>query len=261
MTYVTHPISCHAFSFNGEQNLQNMAQEIEIVDVEQFSKDGKTPPKAKKYRIKIDRQVYVVEKECLTGREILTLAGKNPPERFQLNLKLKGGKVEVVGLDETICFTKPGLEKFMTLPLDQTEGQGRKQFALLDEDAEFLESLGLPWETLTDPSGMWILIYNYPVCKGYNTETVTVAIKIDPGYPRTQLDMAYFYPPLSRKDGQGIGAVSPQPIDGKMFQRWSRHRTGQNPWREGIDNLGTHMSLVSFWFKQEFEKRPNAVPA
>ncbi len=236
--------------------------ESEIIDVEKFSKDGNTPPKGKKYRIKIDREVFVVENECMTGRELLTLAGKNPPERYQLNMKLRGGKVEPISLDETVCFTKPGIEKFMTLPLDQTEGQShRKQFDLLEEDVEFLQSLGLPWETLSESTGMWILIYDYPVCSGYLVQKVTVAIKVEPGYPRTQLDMAYFFPALSRKDSQPIGATSTQQIDSKAFQRWSRHRTAQNPWREGIDNLGTHLSLVSNWFKQEFEKRANAVPA
>lgn len=239
-----------------------MAQEIEIIDLEAYSKEGKPVPKEKRYRIKIDREVFVVEKECMTGRELLVLAGKNPPEKYQLNLKLRGGKVEPIGLDEKVCFTKPGIEKFMTLPLDQTEGQGpRRQFELLDEDVEFLQSLGLLWETLSESTGMWILIYEYPVCHGYGCQKVTVAVKVEPGYPRTQLDMAYFFPALTRKDGQPIGATSAQPIDGKSFQRWSRHRTGQNPWREGIDNLGTHLGLVNHWFSQEFEKRANAVPA
>jgi hypothetical protein len=239
-----------------------MKEEIEIIDLEAYSKEGKPVPKGKKYRIKIDREIFVVEKECMTGRELLVLAGKNPPEKYQLNQKLKGGKVEPIGLNDTVCFTNPSIEKFMTLPLDQTEGQGqRKQFDLLEEDVEFLQSLGLPWETLSESTGMWILIYDYPVCTGYAVQKVRVAVKIEPGYPRTQLDMAYFLPALSRKDGQPIGATSQQQIDGKSFQRWSRHRTGQNPWREGIDNLATHMSLVSYWFKQEFEKKPNAIPA
>jgi hypothetical protein len=239
-----------------------MAQEIEIIDLEVYSKEGRPVPKDKKYRIKIDREVYVVEKECMTGRELLALGGKKPPEKYQLNMKLKGGKVDPISLDEKVCFTKPGVEKFMTLPLDQTEGQGtRKQFDLLDEDVEFLESLGLPWETLSEPTGRWILIYDYPVCEGYNVKKLTVAIKVEPGYPRTQLDMAYFFPALSRSDGQVIGATSAQQIGSKSYQRWSRHRTGENPWREGIDNLSTHMSLVSYWFRQEFEKKPNAVPA
>lgn len=239
-----------------------MEQEIEIIDLEAYSKEGKPVPKDKKYRIKIDREVYVVERECMTGRELLALAGKNPPERYQLNMKLKGGKVDPINLDEKVCFTKAGVEKFMTLPLDQTEGQEtRRQFDLLEEDIEFLESLGLRWETLSESTGRWILIHNYPICEGYNAEKLAVAIKFEPGYPRTQLDMAYFFPPLSRCDGQAIGATSTQQIDGKSYQRWSRHRTSQNPWRDGIDNLSTHMSLVSYWFRQEFEKKPNAVPA
>jgi Multiubiquitin len=76
----------------------------------------------KHYEIMIDRTPYKVEQECMTGREILTLAGKMPVERFQLNIRFKGGKVSKVGYDETACFSQPGIEKFMTLPLDQTEG-------------------------------------------------------------------------------------------------------------------------------------------
>jgi hypothetical protein len=58
----------------------------------------------------------------MTGREILILAGKTPPERFQLNQRFKGGRVVKVGYDQKVCFTEPGIERFMTIPLDQTEG-------------------------------------------------------------------------------------------------------------------------------------------
>lgn len=84
-------------------------------------KDGK-PEEKKHYVIMIDRNTYKVEQECMTGKEILTLAGKTPVERFQLNVRYKGGKVSKVGYDQVICFSEPGIEKFMTLPLDQTEG-------------------------------------------------------------------------------------------------------------------------------------------
>lgn len=135
----------------------------------------------------------------------------------------------------------------------------RRQFQLPEEDTNFLESLGTPWEMIVDSSMHWVVIHDYPVCPGYNLEKVAVAIKIETGYPRSPLDMAYFFPALYRLDGKGIGATSVQPIDGKHFQRWSRHRTGANPWREGIDDLSTHMGLVSFWFEQEFKKQPNGI--
>ncbi|HVT84296.1 MAG TPA: multiubiquitin domain-containing protein [Chitinophagaceae bacterium] len=92
------------------------------IDVELFAKEGKEVPKGHVYIITIDRQKFKVQEECMTGRQILVLAGKRPPERFQLNLRLKGGKVVKVGYDEKVCFTTPGVEKFMTIPLDQTEG-------------------------------------------------------------------------------------------------------------------------------------------
>jgi len=65
---------------------------------------------------------FKVRQECMTGKEILVLAGKNPPDRFQLNQRFKGGKVEKVGYEQKVCFNDPGIEKFMTIPLDQTEG-------------------------------------------------------------------------------------------------------------------------------------------
>jgi hypothetical protein len=92
------------------------------VNVEQHAKEGKEVPKDHLYIIMVDRQNFKVEQACMTGREILILAGKTPPERFQLNVRYKGGKVAKVGYDETICFTTPGVEKFLTIPLDQTEG-------------------------------------------------------------------------------------------------------------------------------------------
>jgi len=135
----------------------------------------------------------------------------------------------------------------------------RRQFHLPEEDITFLESLGLHWEAIVDSGMHWVVTYDYPVFPGYNLKKVTVAIKIETGYPRSPLDMAYFFPALHRSDGKAIGELSIQPIDGKQFQRWSRHRTSANPWREGIDDLSTHMALVSFWFEQEFKKQPNGI--
>lgn len=137
----------------------------------------------------------------------------------------------------------------------------RKQYQLPEDDIIFLDGLELPWETITESGMQWVVIHDYPVASGYNHQKVSVAIKIETGYPRTPLDMAYFFPPLQRADGKTINALSIQPIDGKHFQRWSRHRTGINPWRAGIDDLSTHLALVSFWFEQEFIKQSNGIAA
>tara|TARA_R110002096_G_scaffold312051_1_gene506320 strand:- start:3703 stop:3990 length:288 start_codon:yes stop_codon:yes gene_type:complete len=91
------------------------------IDLEDFAKEGKQVPKGEKYKIRIDREKYVTEEECLTGKEILILAGKTPYTKYQLNQRSKGS-VTKVEYSEKVDFTTPGIERFMTLPLDQTEG-------------------------------------------------------------------------------------------------------------------------------------------
>lgn len=107
-----------------ENEKKNESSEIIVIDVEANAKEGKEVPKGPRYHylITVDRQKFKVKEECMKGREILILAGKTPPERFQLNQRFRGGKVVKVGYDEKVCFTAPGVEKFMTIPLDQTEG-------------------------------------------------------------------------------------------------------------------------------------------
>lgn len=137
----------------------------------------------------------------------------------------------------------------------------RRQFNLPEEDVLFLDSFGSMWETVVDRGMHWVIIHNYPVPAEYDCQKVSVAIKIETGYPRAGLDMAYFYPHLKRKDNKIIRAVCDTSIDGKVYQRWSRHRTPHNPWREGIDDLSTHLTLVDFWFEQEFIKQPYGITA
>lgn len=130
----------------------------------------------------------------------------------------------------------------------------RRHFELLAEDELFLKEYGLPWETIRDGS-LWVLIHEFPTGGNYNHPHVTAAIRMETGYPNTGLNMVYFFPALARLDGKAIGATqATQQIDGKSFQRWSRHRTAQNPWVAGRDNLGTHIILIEDWLEREFRK-------
>jgi hypothetical protein len=128
----------------------------------------------------------------------------------------------------------------------------RRHFHLSADDQGFLDEYGLPWETLVD-GPQWVLIHDFPTVAGYNHSLVTAAIRLETGYPNTELNMVYFFPALARADGKAVGATqATQQIDGRMFQRWSRHRTAQNPWKAGRDNIGTHILLVEDWLAREF---------
>ena len=85
------------------------------IDVEEFAKSNKNVPKGCRYKIRVDREKFITDEECLSGKEILILAGKTPYTKFQLNQKFHG-TVKKVEYDEKVDFTTPGVERFMTLP-------------------------------------------------------------------------------------------------------------------------------------------------
>jgi hypothetical protein len=93
-----------------------------LIDIEEYFKTDRKPPRARSYRIRVDREHLVVHAETITGRGILELAGKVPPERFTLRQKLRGGHLRKIELDGVVDLREPGVECFKTLPRDQTEG-------------------------------------------------------------------------------------------------------------------------------------------
>lgn len=131
----------------------------------------------------------------------------------------------------------------------------RRDFALPQEDVGFLESIGLPWETVLESNVKRVVICGYTVPNGYTQERVDINLRIENGYPDTQIDMMYFFPHLARSDGQPIGALTTDSFDGKVWQRWSRHRTAHSSWRPGEDCIETHLIFVQNSLKEEFKKR------
>lgn len=130
-----------------------------------------------------------------------------------------------------------------------------RDFLLPEEDIEHLEETYDVWKTVLQGAQRWLVIENYSITDGYNVSSANLALRIDAGYPNSQIDMVYFHPPLRRTDGKPIGALANQPLMDINFQRWSRHRTPQNPWRPGLDNIQTHLLLVNHWLQREFQIR------
>lgn len=100
---------------------QKTATEVQVIDVEEFVKAGKPVPKAKTYRIRIDRDKYDWPNETITGADLLRLAQKDS-SRFMVVQRLRGGSTKKVELSEAVDLTSAGVERFSTLPLDQIEG-------------------------------------------------------------------------------------------------------------------------------------------
>jgi hypothetical protein len=97
---------------------------IEEVDIEVYAARGEKPPHAHRYRIRVDKEAFVVHVPSMMGRELLTLAKKTPVEQYALYERMHHGEVRRIALDECVYFTKHGVERFTTIPLDPTEGDG-----------------------------------------------------------------------------------------------------------------------------------------
>lgn len=128
----------------------------------------------------------------------------------------------------------------------------RRDFALPEDDTDELNGMGLEWETVRDPAGQWLLLHHIEFPTGYNHGRGSVAIQIPSNYPTAPLDMAYFHPHLARLDGQPLRQTDArQRIDGKDWQRWSRHYS----WIVGKHNICTHIVLVRHWLTVALAKR------
>ena len=102
-----------------------LAEEVEvleeIIDLEEWAKAGKEPKKAKSYRLRIDKDYYVVHVHSMNGTEILALAGKTP-EGYMLSQKFRGGRIEEIKPLQVVEFHKHHVERFQTLARDPGEG-------------------------------------------------------------------------------------------------------------------------------------------
>src|SRR5260370_41453721 len=135
------------------QPSQNSAAEelFEEVDIEEYVRTKKPIPHAARYVIRIDKEKRIVHTPILTGRQILELVGKTP-EKFKLYEHFPGKQPEPVAPDQEVHLQKHHVERFTTMAKDTTEGRTaaalRRKFRLPVFDEQYLDSLGLPWETV-----------------------------------------------------------------------------------------------------------------
>ncbi|WP_017754958.1 multiubiquitin domain-containing protein [Calidifontibacillus oryziterrae] len=102
--------------------MENQTEQTEVIDLEEYAKQRKNPPKeGVVYRFRVGKVFGESNIALVTGSEILEKVGLNPNQN-KLYQKLHGGSREPIGINETVDLSKPGIERFETIPLDATEG-------------------------------------------------------------------------------------------------------------------------------------------
>jgi hypothetical protein len=190
-----------------------------------------------------------VHEPTIAAREAISQAGFNPDQGWHIFLKGAGQPKQPVELSTVIDLRTPGIEKLRLTPKDVNNGEAarspRNDFALLDADELYLDQHFAFWETVIDAGRRWLVIYGYPIPEGFTVRRVTLALEVPPTYPGAQIDMFYAMPWLALQNG----AVPPNTeatatIEGKVYQRWSRHRGPGSEWKSDTDNVMTHLALV-----------------
>jgi hypothetical protein len=226
----------------------------EPADLETLAKEGKHPPEHGPYKIKVNGVLHVVQEPMITVAEIIALAGKAPPENYWV-FRRKHGHQEPNPLppEKPIDLREHGVESFIVLPKHNPDGldNPRREFALSERDIATLEALGLPWEAVREGTVCRLAIYGFHLPDGYTAREVDVAIVVEPGYPDTPMDMAFFSPALGRSNGRDISKTSTEQFCGRSWQRWSRHRQPPDQWMPGVDDLASHLACVRIWLAAE----------
>lgn len=116
--------------------------------------------------------------------------------------------------------------------------------ALLPQsDEDYLKDRGFDYQLKQVGSEIYLIIKGWSFPAAYTPNSADLLIRIQPGYPLTQLDMFWTIPDVKLKSGPWPQAAEVhETYDGKSWQRWSRHTP---EWRAGVDNLRTFITAVT----------------
>lgn len=92
-----------------------------VVEIEECTRHGRRLPRWHRYRIRVDRERFVVKKRVISGDEVLALVNKRPAA-WALNQKLRGGRRIRIEAHEEVDLAEPGVERFETIRRQAQQG-------------------------------------------------------------------------------------------------------------------------------------------
>ena len=201
---------------------------------------------------KLSVQGVAIENDTpkISVREALLKAGFDPDKDWIIVLKDADGRVQL-GIDDEIDLSKEGIERLRLTPREINNGENTRApsaelaFPLLPSDDEGFRRRDLAPRRVVEGGRRWLIFDVYPLPTGLSPQAVAMALEIPPSYPRAEIDMFYCHPAVRRDDGGTIPQTGvTEMIEGRTYQRWSRHRGVQSRWDARTDTVLTHLTLV-----------------
>lgn len=132
------------------------------------------------------------------------------------------------------------------------------KYKLPERDVLFLNSLGSKWEAGNEGGMGYVIIYDVQIDTSLyrvngGGDKIDILFMLPPSYPNSQIDMASFFPHLSRVDGVSIPNLhyTFYKVKGREWQTWSRHRTGADSWNPETDGVASHLAYTDLFLQRE----------
>lgn len=115
---------------------------------------------------------------------------------------------------------------------------------LFPPDRLFLEHAGINYRVFEEGGMLNVELLDFPIPHGLNAGTASILFRLSASYPDTPPDMWWIIPHLTSVNGGAIPATEViETIDGRSWQRWSRHLDPAS-WRSGVDGLESYVRLL-----------------
>lgn len=233
---------------------------LEDIDMVDLAKPGveRIVTKQKIWKLRVQGVILEFTEPVVKVAEAMMKAGFDPTKPWHIYLLVAGQPKQEVNTDYMVDLRTPGLEKIRLMQRNVDNGDGQqsklqREFKLLAVDECYLDGADLQWETIFCDDRRWLVIHEYRLLSGYTPAVSKLALDIPKDYPAAQIDMFYFAPTVARCDGRPIPSTQVTAnIGGVVYQGWSRHRNGANPWDPNTDNVATHLALVESCLAREF---------
>lgn len=191
------------------------------------------------FKFTIDDRQLEWGKPSISGMVLKKLADV-PADTYDVYLEVRGGQDILIRDTDLIDLSKPGIERFITLIRDTTEGL----MGLPEADRRYLSDHGIEAELINDGIQSGVVLKQMPLLAGkFNHAIADILVILPPGYPDVAPDMFFCYPWLTLIS---VGryptcADVPHQFVGRNWQRWSRHNAS---WRPGTDGLHTMIKRI-----------------
>jgi len=233
---------------------------LEATDILDLAKPGveRIVTKKRTWKLRVQGVTLEFSVPVVKVADAMKEAGFDPSKGWHIYLLVAGQNKQEVNTDYMVDLRTPGLEKIRLMQRNVDNGDGQQPklqrvFELLAVDERYLNGTGLRWETILCSDRRWLVIHDYHLLHGYTPAMSKLALDIPKDYPSAQIDMFYFAPAVARCDGLPIPNTQVTAnIEEVMYQGWSRHRNGTNPWDPYTDNVATHLALVESCLAREF---------